>query len=309
MKPQTVITQISLISLMAVLGIGCAKRGGSFQADSVPAVPAPVSVVNVISPVNGVIPGAPTASDASRGGDWSEGATSALIQESKATLDYFVYTHPINNPSDLRISVKTSNWGVNRWGGTVQVSFYDNNRFETRKFTTEYQGQRRVTTPDGSWPISAGFENMSYAQYNNWFLYGPTGNKKRVFHGYFQDSTTAVMLIVDGKNCVDLGDGGGCDSGSTVSGEVWFKNFKTSPYPQGYIPCWFIVNGPYDCRTFLTSSNTMSPLSFLYPPQSTYPVGVRDNNPNIPSEPERGWRRLGKFDALNLYKAFPGLDD
>lgn len=227
--------------------------------------------------------------DAQRGTDWSSGATASLVVDpwtgNKTMLDYYSSAHPLNNPQDIRISVKLSDHGGNQFGGQIFISYYDNNQYYTGRF---YALNQKVAKG-----VSHGHEGKNYAVYNKWFSWGG----KQVFHGFFQDRSGGIMLIVD--QALDNGDGAGA---SELSGEIWLRNFAGSQAGQGTIPCWFIENGPYDCRTFLINEETVSTTSALYPTQSLY---SSNSNPYyVENAPSRNWRRLGKFSGLNKAKAF-----
>lgn len=264
MKSQILLIQGCLLAIMVLLGVACAKKG-----DDAPP-PAP--------PGDGVTATTTTTSeerdtDTARGAEWLEGATAPLEKESLAVLNEYAISHPVNAPTDLRISVKTNNVGGNRYAGRVMISYFDNSRYYTASFTMDDQ-----TIPDG---YSDGHKGKNYAEYNKWFKY----NGKNVFHGFFADTYGAVMLVV--TNSLNQGDG----VVSEYMGEIWFKNFEVSRAGQGYIPCQFIEIGPYDCRTFLTSKETLDTTSALKPSQSTYGGA-------------RGWKKLGTFSGLKPEKAF-----
>ncbi len=221
--------------------------------------------------------------DANRGSDWTSGATAPLVPDA-GMLQYYASTHPLNNPQDIRISVKLGDHGNNQFGGQVSVSYYDNSQYYTGRFFALNQ-----TMASGT---SHGHTGKNYAVYNKWFSW----NGKQVFHGFFQDRYGGLMLIVD--QALDQGDGAGA---SELSGEIWIRNFANSQAGQGNIPCWFIENGPYDCRTFLVNAETVNTTSALYPSQSLY---YDNKNMYIENAPHRNWRRLGKFSGLNKARAF-----
>jgi hypothetical protein len=276
---------VLLLTAMLALTVGCAKKndgdggGGGGEA----------------SPPAAVTPDAPRDTDGSRGTDFADGATAALKIDSLAALSAYSVTHPVNNPQDLRISVKLKDIGSNQWAGTVLVSYYDNNQYYTGRFVTG----------EGNTPGSGtSFPNVKHAYYNNWFSF----NGKPVFHGFYQDSYGAILFIVD--QSLDQGDGSGA---SEVGGSIWFKNYAVTntayiPRPDlNSIPCWFITLASYDCRTFLINDGSkygsLHPTTALYPTDSQFYTS-RSTNPYIPEEPARGWRRLGTFSGLNKAKAF-----
>lgn len=288
MKAQTRLMQKGLIVSLAVsllLSVGCAKKSDGFSAESItPGQPAAVG------------PETPRDTDGPRGTEFANGATAALQIDSLEALNTYAATHPVNNPQDVRISVKLKDVGSNMYAGDIYISYYDNGQYYTGHFAAG-EGQN----PSGGTAASGTlYPGAKHAHYNNWFSWGG----KPVFHGFFQDQYGAIMLIID--ESIDLGDGSGA---MDVGGSIWFKNFanaQAQPNPQS-IPCWYILTGPYDCRTLLidgmNGDGTISSGSALYPPQSKFYTSKK-RNPYIPEEPARGWRRLGTFSGLNKSKAF-----
>ncbi len=278
---------ISLLAASLMLSVACAKKsdgGGSSTPDGTTTSP--------------TTPGTPTVRDVDgpRGAGFAAGATAALQIDSMAALTSYVATHPVNNPQDIRISVKLHDAGTNQYAGDIYISYYDNGQYYTGHFVTD-DGQNPTGNTASSGTIYPG---AKHAAYNNWF----TWNGAAAFHGFYQDSYGAIMLIVD--QAIDQGDGSGA---SEVSGSIWFKNFANSQAmanPQS-IPCWFITQGPYDCRTFLVNNGkdygNINQTTALYPTQSQWYTS-RSTHPYIPEEPARGWRRLGTFSGLNKGKAF-----
>ena len=261
MKLHILLTQGCLLAVMLVLGVACAKKGGD---DSPPAAGGGTTTTTTSEERD---------KDTPRGAEWNEGATAPFVYESLNALNNYAISHAVNAPTDMRISVKTSNVGSGRYAGRVMISYYDNSQYHTASFTMEDQ-----IIPKG---ISDGHTGKNYAEYNKWFTY----KGKKVFHGFFADLYGAVMLIV--TDSVDQGDG----VSSEYKGDIWFKNFSVSRASQGGIPCQFIELGPYDCRTFLTDSETLDTTSALKPSQSVY-------------DGARGWQKLGTFSGLKPDTAF-----
>lgn len=236
--------------------------------------------------------------DLVRDSAWFDGATASLTMDSKAALEYYVALHPVNKPTDLAISVKLNDVGGKRYAGQIMVSYKDNGQFFTGKFKTE-----NGTVPKLSYTPNK-HVGKAMAEYNKWMTwYGYNS-----FHGFFEDPYGAVMIVIDGS--LNLGDG---QAQTSLSGEIWFKNFATSSTLFGTapkspsVPCWFIENGPYDCRTFLTNDGSATgnlvTTSALYPHGSQW-FTLTKNNPYSVQEVARGWRRLGKFSGLDRAKAF-----
>lgn len=287
MKTQNPRTQkgmaLSFLAALVVLSVGCAKKsdGGGGSSDPVPTTPSTTG--------NTGTGGSDT--DAARGSGFAAGATTALTVDSAAALTSYVGTHPVNSPKDTRISVKLLDDGSNRYSGDVYISYYDNGQYYTGHFTAQ-----DVQNPSSG----TNYPNWKQTAYNNWFSY--SGGTR--FHGFFQDSYGAVMLVVD--SALNQNDGAGA---AEVSGSIWFKNYPNSQAMpnNNNIPCWFISMGPYDCRTLLVPGDgeygIINQTSALYPTQSKF-YTTKSTNPYIPEEPARGWRRLGTFSGLNRAKAF-----
>lgn len=299
MKTQTELLQkgclISLLTASLLLSVGCAKKGDGFSAEtSEPTTPA-------VTDRGPVTPDADTA----RGPEFTDGATAAFKIDSLAALAAYVGNpHPVNNPQDMRISVKLAETsaGSNMYYGQVMLSYHDNGQYYTGRFRTE-----NTTNPTGSKYVSAPtfYAGYPHAYYNNWFAW----QGKAAFHGFFEDSYGAVMLVIDAF--VDQGDGAGA---SQLSGSIWFKNYAATQFQKNQhgIPCWFMTAAAYDCRTFLeagappggiSSDGNLVSNSALYPTDSKWWTS-RSSHPYIPEEPARGWRRLGTFGDLNKAKAF-----
>ena len=216
-----------------------------------------------------------------------------MTLDSLQALSSYAITHPVNNPTDLKISVKVSQTasGSNMYSGQVFVSYYDNGQYYTGKFYANNTNN-----------IASLYKGVNQASYNKWFTQSSTG--KQVFHGFFQDQYGAVMLIID--DSLDQGDGSGA---TEVSGSLWFKNFANSQaFPNSNnVPCWFITTGPYDCRTFLTSGNNgdgnVDTFSALYPSDSVWYQSIKYNAYAV-EEPARGWKKLGTFSGLKKALAF-----
>jgi hypothetical protein len=87
------------------------------------------------------------------------------------------------------------------------------------------------------------YSGVSDSSLNKWFV----SNGQQVFHGIYQDTAGAIVLVVD--SVLSQGDGGGS---SILGGSIWFQNFGYTNAAQGpNLMCWEIRIGPYDCRTFL----------------------------------------------------------
>ncbi|MEZ0391481.1 MAG: hypothetical protein ACAH59_04650 [Pseudobdellovibrionaceae bacterium] len=282
---------LSLLTASLVLSVGCAKKGDGFSADT--SDPGPTA-----TPIDNGMPDTPDT-DTPRGGDFASGATAAFAVESSDAWTAYAPTHPLNNPQDMRVSVKLAetSTGSNQYYGKIYLSYFDNGQYYTARFETQNK-----KNPSGS-VASAGthYAKWNHASYNNFIL----SNGKPAFHGFFQDSLGAILFVVD--EYIDQGDGAGA---TMLSGSIWFKNFANTQFSKTFqdIPCWFFSLGPYDCRTFLKSGGPggggkLVSDSALYPPDSKW-YTTKKINPYVPVEPARGWRKLGTFNDLDKSKAF-----
>lgn len=282
MKKQILLKKIAVLALLSVFGVGCAKEssGGSDGGGGV----TPTTQCIGSGCTSPTTPNRDT--DAERGTEWQQGAIANLTLDSNDALQYYAITHPINAPTDVKISVKLFDAGSNQYAGRVMISYFDNNQYFTGRFITENR-----TVSSGT---SHGHDGKNHAAYNKFFQWGP----QQVFHGFYKDQYGAIMIIIDQE--LNSGDGGGA---SEVGGSIWFKNYAITNAPYSGLPCWFVELGPYDCRTFLKNNEDLVTTSALYPSQSMFFTSW-NTNPYIPQEPARGWRRLGTFNGLNKAKAF-----
>jgi len=280
---------VTMLTVALVLGVGCAKKSDGFASDTETAATPPVDNAPPVVAT-------PRDTDGPRGSGFASGATAALENVSISRLTEYVATHPVNEPTDLRISVKLKEVAANQYGGDVYISYLDNGQYYTGHFNTG----------EGANPGSGTrFPNWKHAFYNNWFTF----NGSPVFHGFFADSYGAIMVVID--KVIDQGDGAGA---AELAGSIWFKNYPNNqayPNPQG-IPCWYITAGPYDCRTLLVpggweTDGQLDPISALIPTQSKY-YTPKSTHPYQPEEAARGWRKLGTFTGLNKDKAFEPLE-
>lgn len=245
-----------IIMIISVLfGIGCSSNKSATVAAPVTTTDTTTAVVNPD----------PTGSGTSGGLSSGAGDVVTFTPTSLSLFNSYVATHPLNNPSDFKISVNLSDAGSYHYAGTIKISYTDN-------------GQRN----EGVFEAGSG-TNMSFSngrdngelesKYNYWFNSGG----KVVFSGFFQDQFGSIILVID--NTIDQGDGQG---GGYVSGSVYFKNFTQSMATQSsYRKCWFIYQGPYDCRSTQVINKS-----------SLYPVEAE------------GYRKLGTFSGMSKSRAF-----
>ena len=204
-------------------------------------------------------------------------ATATFTPVSNSVMTDYVGSRPVNNPTNIRLQVSLrdvsdakpayDDASARYYAGEIKVSYYDNGYYYYGLFKSgEAYNQISYKNRD---------KGKSEAEWNRWFTY----QGKQVFHGFFQDTYGAVILVIDGGE--DLGDGAGLTS---VSGSVWYKNFGSTYAPMSpYEKCWFVRAGPYNCRTFMQNGE-VNTYSALYPTD--------------------GYKKLGTFTGLNKPKAF-----
>lgn len=190
----------------------------------------------------------------------------AFVPTSLQEFNSYVATHPLNNPTDLKITIdlqKVSS-DVAYYGGTVKLSYTDNGATFTGTFIA---GSGQNTSMKGL------RDNGTYeAAYNYWFLSGG----KQVFSGFFQDAFGAIVVVID--NTSSQGDAQGAGS---LTGAVYYKNFAQSYAEQSpYRKCWFISAGPFSCRD----------------------TGVINKSSVYPTD--GGYKLLGTFSGLNKAQSF-----
>lgn len=246
---------VQMILLMALVAF---SNGCSSKKAEEPVAPPVVSDVPVT-------PGGTGAGTTSCGSSTSSGNSVCLSVVSFSEFSNYVATHPLNDPSNIRLTVELSDVGSGRYGGTVRIAYTDNGQ--------PFEGVFRADSGTNS-NISGsnGWNGYSKSEFNRWFTY----QGRSVFSGFFQDSYGAIVLVIE--SVLNTGDGSG---GGYVNGSIWFSNFAQSlaPYNNTQRQCWFLSNGPYNCQ-----SETVMNKSDLYP--------------------SNGYRKLGTFTGLMKSAAF-----
>lgn len=164
----------------------------------------------------------------------------------------------MNDPQNIQINVNLSKTsGGSGYGGTVSIRYQDNGQ--------TYQGTFAAT------------QSVNDTQYNIWF----NSSGRTVFHGFFEDSMGAIIIVFDG--IYNLGDGSPAFGGGST-GSVYFMNFGQTYAPHPPSHCWLVSIGPYDCRAWKWGDGVAT--TYAIYPESYY------------------YTRLGTFSAMNLYQAF-----
>lgn len=213
-----------LLAGFALVGVGCGSNG-QFQSL------ADANLGGNIVDGGSAVPVAPSTGSGT-GSSTNNGYEADFTPVSFAEFNSYVATHPLNNPSNFKLSVQLNNVGGNRYGGTVKISYSDAGQ--------NYSGVFESGTGKNQ-KYSGMYDNDLYeAEYNYWYVTGG----KTVFSGFFQDRYGAIIVTIDGS--VNQGDGQG---NSYVTGSVYYMNFAQSYATQSpYRKCWFIRNGPFNCR-------------------------------------------------------------
>jgi hypothetical protein len=186
----------------------------------------------------------------------------------QALSNYVGSGYTLNAPANFALHVNLSNDGSGYYSGSLNITYQDNGVWRTSSQST---GTGSVQYSLNNW-----YNGLAMEAFNQWFTYGNT----TVFHGFFQDSIGAVILVLDKT---DAGTGDGLTSG-TYSGSVWYKTFyNPAGASQSSSACWFITAGPFDCQTFLVNGKVQT-TSAVYPSD--------------------GYQRLGTFTGLNVKAAF-----
>lgn len=216
-----------------------------------------------------------------------DGGTSSMTLNSAQMnrLVQYVGNHPLNKPTNFRIQVDLTQPAGGRWGGTVRIGYIDNGKVNAGEFTTQ--------NPSGYNYVRVSYNNyyksVNNAEFNQWF----TSGGKTYFHGFFQDGLGSIVIVIDKFSSGGYGDG---TASQTVSGSIYFKNFKTAPAPQfmdvngdGTIDgemCWFLFSpSPYACGSFFSGGKVVTN-SAIYPSSAD------------------GYVKLGTFSNLNRFDAF-----
>lgn len=241
------------LALLLPLFVGCGKKSSNSDtpvAASPSPNPSPLLVPNPILPpgTNGI-----------------DGAVSFSPVDLQ-TFNEYVFLHPLNNPTNFKLSVSLKDAGSGRYSGTVNIMYTDNGQNYKGTFTAPEGVNSNYPSYDTSRDVG-----VMKSGYNYWFNY----QGQNVFSGFFQDAYGAIVLVIE--NSVNQGDGQG---GGYVSGSVWFKNFAVAFAPQSSERnCWFVYTGPYICRSDIVINK-----SGLYPTDT--------------------FKKLGTFSGLVKAKAF-----
>lgn len=202
---------------------------------------------------------------------FSGGSTVDFTPVNIQTMNEYVATHPLNNPSNFKINVNVAQVQAGRFGGAVSISYTDNN--------LNYNGVFK-----SGLGVNQTFKGMYdngelESKYNYWFNHAG----KTVFSGFFEDQYGAIVITLEPlTQNPPSGNDGEPILNQGYKGSVYFKNFTTTPAPHSpYRACWFTYYGPYDCRSEVVQTK----------------CGIA---PGAAS----GYKLLGTFTNLNVKAAF-----
>jgi hypothetical protein len=212
---------IVLLAAFSVLGVGCGKssEGGSQTYQP------PILDNDGSTPVSPDGPGTGTGTVG--------GQTATFQPVSIQEFNSYVALHPLNAPTDFKITVSLQDAGNGRFAGSVKLGYTD----------TGYNYNATFEAGSGNNVKMSGLKDngVMEAEYNRWFIL----NGQYYFSAYFSDNYGAIVLVFD--SYVNQGDGQGT---GTLTGKVYYRNFAQSYAPQSpYRKCWFIYDGPYMCRS------------------------------------------------------------
>lgn len=219
-----------LIATLALTGFGCSRSSSSGSSDpstgvAATYVPVDSTVVQITNPTT-------TTTTAATN-------TVTFTPVSTAEMQYYA-GHALYAPTNFKLTVNLTNDGTNRFYGGVAISYVD----------AGYQYSGSFESGSGTNPYLAG-SNSNYLKqyaYNVWFNL----NSKTVFSGFFQDTYGGVVLVIDSVTTAASNNSDGLAGTAVLGGSIWYRNFNP-PYgsaPQGPMRnCWYISQGPYDCRS------------------------------------------------------------
>ena len=157
-------TKLLTIALaLSVISAGCSKSNSTnSQLVTTPGIPGVVPGAVIVDPT------APTNGSATFYG----GSTSTFNPVSLQTMNKYVATHPLNNPTNFRINVNLATVGSGRYGGTVSISYLDNGIQYNGEFKA---GMGRNQSMKGMYD-----NNTLESEYNYWFNF----ENKLIFTGF-----------------------------------------------------------------------------------------------------------------------------
>lgn len=253
-----------LTALTVAIASGCSKSTSNKDSAANPAAVVPIIID----------PNFPEGGDGT-GVTYSNGSTSTFKPVSLAMMNEYVYTRPLNNPTNYKININLTSPGAGIYGGEVSISYVDNG-----------------ITYDGLFKSGLG-KNASYtgmydngkweSEYNFWFRF----NNKTNFSGFFEDEFGAIAIVLEPQSATGGGNDAEPVTTTKYKGKVYFKNFLDKDGKPVFGPhspyraCWFTYTGAYDCRSNVVQTK----------------CGL---NPGV----DAGYKLLGSFEDVDVKTAF-----
>lgn len=263
-KMHSMIKFIALTTLTVALATGCSKSTSNKDAAA-----SPQSTIPII-----VDPNFPVGGDGT-GVTYSNGSTSTFKPVSLAMMNEYVYTRPLNNPTNYKININLTTPGAGIYGGEVSISYVDNGITYNGIFKSGLGKNASYTGmyDNGKWE----------SEYNFWFRFNNTTN----FSGYFEDEFGAIVIVLEPQSPTGGGNDAEPVTTTKYKGKVYFKNFLDKDGKPVFGPhspyraCWFTYQGPYDCRSNIVSTK----------------CGLNPGG-------EAGYRLLGSFEDVDVKTGF-----
>ena len=228
---------------------------------------------------------------------YPRGGTALLEVDSVAIFEKYTQ-RPMNRPYNVILNMDVREvgrpTGMPVYGGKIRIAYND-----TDVSGTAYQMEGTFSSGESLSDLRANpLQNNNSEYINRWFF--PSSNpSKEHFQGFFEDAEGGIMVVIDSK-----------DDQGLASGSVYFLNFDFNvcttrpPFycaPKGNFHCWQASLGPYDCREMLTYGNGAPSYGWITLGSRIYP-GYPDTRST--RQDGRQYERLGRFDGLDVKKAF-----
>ncbi len=271
-KWQSMIKFMALTVLSAAIATGCSKSTSNKDAAANPAAVVPI-IIDPNFPAGGDGTGA--------GVTYSTGSTSTFKPVSLARMNEYVFTRPLNNPTNYKINVNLTSPGAGIYGGEVSISYVDNGITYNGLFKS---GLGKNADFDPIKGLKYRYDNNKWeSEYNFWFRF----NNKTNFSGFFEDEVGAIAIVLEPQSATGGGNDAEPVTTTKYKGKIYFKNFLDTtgrpvfgPHPYGR-SCWFTYTGAYDCRSNVVQTK----------------CGL---NPGV----DAGYKLLGSFENVDVKTAF-----
>lgn len=248
--------------------------------------------VSLPTPPPVLTPGSPDI-----GTRYSTGGTALLEVDSVSILEKYTQ-RPMNRPYNIILNMNVREVGTPNgtpvYGGSIRIAYND-----IDVAGKAYQSEGYFSSGESLGDLRANPLQRNNTEYVNKWVYPDSYPSRSHFQGFFEDSEGGLMIVIDSK-----------DDQGLLSGAVYFLNYDFNvcttrpPYycaPKGNLRCWQASLGPYDCREMLTYGNGAPSYGWTRLGSRIYP-GYPDSRSTRPDG--RQYERLGRFDGLDLKKAF-----